>query len=352
MGYSLTLVHGFPRNAAQRDILLELTSHFIVEGWSLRTLLTDIVTHPLWNQAAPDAGCGDNPYLYPPVFDPWVIAEEDPLLRGNSMGDALHRAPARVLLRMASEALSWAPPAAFPSIVDEELHKAVGVFVKDAEPGFSGVDFQGMLAWEARFGACGEAPAVPLVDDPDATCQGRCGELAPAGCYCNSDCVDYGDCCADYAPACAPVAPLFDWVAALAAVVQARAAAEPESPPTVREVAVALKDRLVTEPRVLPDEEPLVAALFGVPSLDVPVTGVPGWEGRARLLCGALLQSPQFWLVGLAPEDQPDAPSLVVGAATYLDHCEALAPVIVPLDMGAVACEDGALSFVPAEATP
>ena len=80
MGYGLTLVHYFPRNSAQQDILLQLTNHFVMEQWSLRTLLLDIVTHPLYNDTAPMEGRGEagHAYILPPVFNPWITDFDEP----------------------------------------------------------------------------------------------------------------------------------------------------------------------------------------------------------------------------------------------------------------------------------
>src|SRR5690606_9297178 len=109
---------------------------------------------------------------------------------------------ARVLLRAAYSALSWAPPraAGFPDaspceqlgcaeleeacamgvccttfelacedpIANEPdasreqlFQRGVGAFLKNAERGFRGLDFQARLIWEDRFGACEKL-------DPDA----------------------------------------------------------------------------------------------------------------------------------------------------------------------------------------
>lgn len=38
--------------------------------------------------------------------------------------------------------------------------------------------------------------------DEFATCEGACGGEAVAGCWCDADCEDYGDCCPDVAPVC------------------------------------------------------------------------------------------------------------------------------------------------------
>ena len=154
-GYPLTIVNYFPRNIHQRDLLLELTNHFVMEQFSLRTLLADILTHPLYNDNAPVDGCGEAAYPFPPILNPWVDLEVEPEARNvNGPGDMMHRHDARLLLHMISQSLQWPEHLAFPYPEQEEFQKAVGVFVKDAEPGFDGVDFQGLLAWEDRYGAC------------------------------------------------------------------------------------------------------------------------------------------------------------------------------------------------------
>lgn len=331
-GSPLVLVHHFPRNEAQRSILWELTDRFVSHGWSLRALLEAIVTHPLANQLAPLDGCGESPYLLPPVFDPWVIAEEDPALWLNGPGDMVHRAGARVLLRMASQALGWPTPLAFPSGGDEQFQKAVGVFVKDGEPGFDGVDFQGMLTWENRYGAC-DPP--PLAAGEAGSCVGACGGQALAGCWCDPPCVGYGDCCADYKTVCVdgvvpPKEVQADWIDALAAAATAHDAAHPADPTTLRRVAAALSDRLLTAPDLAPEQEALIAALYGTATLDAAALGVKDWVARTRTVCGALLQTPQFWLAGLAPPDQQTTPELVVDGATFQAACERWAPLVLP----------------------
>ncbi len=37
------------------------------------------------------------------------------------------------------------------------------------------------------------------------SCEGSCGGIAPAGCWCDASCVQIGDCCEDYAEECNPV---------------------------------------------------------------------------------------------------------------------------------------------------
>ena len=302
-GYPLTVVHYFPRNQFQRDILLELSQAFVAERWSLRGLLTRMVTHPLYNEPAPVDGCGaDHPFVFPPVFDPWVTAEDEETARGNSPGDLLHRHGARVLLAHVAQSLEWPGPAAYPgSNSEENFQKAVGVFVKDAEPGFAGVDFQGLLTWENRYGAC------ELPNGVDA-----------------------------------------DWLTLLvASALAADSEAPVEEPLTVRDVVAALKDRLLTAPALGEGEAELIAALFGAESVDTPLADVADWPTRARNLCGVLLASPQFMLAGIAPADEPAAPALVVGDDAVADHCGRWAPVLFDPDEWTVACEGDSVIVTP-----
>lgn len=305
MGYPLTLVHYFPRNAAQRDILQELTDHLVVEQWSLKTLLVDIVTHPLFNENAPIDGCGgDNPYTLPPVFNPWILEQpEDERL--NSQGDALHRLDARLLIRSVWKALEWPASPSYPGPDDELFQKAIGVFVKDAEPGFDGVDFQGMLSWEGRYGVC-EKPASMGSDS--------------------------------------------DWIDKLVATALAASDEAPDDPPSVADVVRAMKDRLLGTPVIAgPAEATLVAALVGSDALTTAIPDAGGtWRGGIRRLCGALLSSPQFLLAGVPMEDVlPDGASrLAFGDGTYADRCELWAQAIPGGDVKAK-CTEAGLVLVP-----
>lgn len=346
LGYPLTLVHYIPRNQAQRDILQELTDHFIAEQWSLKTVLTDILTHPLYNENASSDGCGDdNPYLLPAVFNPWVLAEEEENKHKNSPGDVLHRHPARVMLNMVSEALGWAKTIPYPNGVEESFQKAVGVFVKDAEPGFDGVDFQGLLTWENRYGACPDLSVPGDTADPDS-CVGICEDQAPGGCHCDAQCIEYDDCCDDYLAICVEgvepdpdeAADGKDWIGALISAAKTHDAGEPEEPATVRDVVAALKDRLITEPDIGFAEAKLLGGLFGVPGIDAPLSEAEGWEATLRSYCGILLESPQFLLTGAAAPDQITAPALSSPSGDYEAHCVALSSIVFPADAYTVEC--------------
>ncbi len=344
MGYPLSLVHYFPRNAEQRDLLMELTNHFVASGFSLKQLLHAIVTGPYFNEPVAADGCGsqDHPYVLPAIFNPWVLLEEDPVMTANSVGDVAHRHDARQLIGFAEKALGWPASPLYPAEGEEAFQKAVGVFVKDAEPGFDGIDFQGLLTWEARFGACsaGSAPG---------SCAGSCGGQAPSGCYCDAECVAAGDCCADYQPVCVegkPAVPADDgvveWFDSLFEAVELATAAG--GTVSYGQVAAAVKDRFLAAPEISAVEAPLVAALLGAESLAAPVAG--NWLLGARLLCGAALSSPHFLLGGVPAADQGLPPSLVVGES-FTEHCEAMKRVIFSPKLWTITCGEDAISMVP-----
>lgn len=300
-GYPLTLVHYFPRNSAQRDLLMQLTNQFIADGWSLKSLLTNITTHALFAQKGPEEACGTfHPYILPPVFNPWVTDPEFDYLYNNSVGDLVHRASARVLLRMVEYSLQWPAHPQYPSSSDEEFQKAVGVFVKDAEPGFLGVDFQGMLSWENRYGAC-----KPQTKDG------------------------------------------IDWITQLTAAVD-QFNSQNATPLTLRDVIVVLKDRLITEPQVSTEAEAeLLAAFFEVQSIDSPLAEVPNWASRIRNYCGLLLETPQFMLQGVPPVSGEVGPLVIVGNTSYKDLCQKLSSSVLNPDLFMVECGTDELTVTP-----
>ena len=300
-GYPLTLVHYIPRNEEQRDLLLELTEGFVANQFSLKHLVADIVTHPLTNQLPPDQGCGaDSPYILPRIWNPWVLDEPDEAMRINNAGDGVHRKSARTMLRTLNASMDWPATTLYPGGLEEEFQKAIGVFVKDAEPGFLGVDFQGLLSWESRFGAC--------------TNQG-------SG---------------------------FDWPFYLLDALGLYFA-ENGKPATLRQVLSALKDRMVTVPEIGDTEATALAAFLGVETLDVPAAEVEDLLGAVRQVCGLLAETPQFLLVGVNdPLYQSTAPDLVVNGLTYASQCEKWGNALFP--NSEVSCSSASLTLSPEDA--
>jgi hypothetical protein len=156
VGKPLTIAHHFPRTVEQRDLLTRLTDRFVLARFSLQNLLLDIVTQPVFNLLPPSAGCPEQPYALPRVFDPWTDAEQDPEKRGNSPADAVFPISPRPLRKALHFALGWPRYPEYPEAGsgEEALQLALGFALRDGEPGQRALDFQGRLAWEAAYGAC------------------------------------------------------------------------------------------------------------------------------------------------------------------------------------------------------
>lgn len=332
IGSSLTIANYFPRNEAARDLLQGLTNRFIASGYSLGDLLIAITETDFFSRQMPDEGCGDAPYLYPNVFDPWVISDTDEARRLNGAGDGIAAISARTLMRTAYEALEWPVPdkldfpaggggeafcagASCPELqnacnqgfccdtyqdqcvggggAEDELpfQAGVGAFLKNGERGFRGLDFQARLVWEDRFGAC---------TNPNVT----------------GDFVD-------------------DLIAA----------AQADSTATVEDVVEALKDRLIGHPGVDHggdrSEADAIGDLYGG-ALSRSASTVTNLETSTRQLCGVLLSSPQFVLSGAAGKSLPEAPKLTPTAFQFDAVCDDLAARTGT--SATVTCADGTLT--------
>lgn len=254
MGEALTIAHGFPRNEPQVDRLQSLADAFVESRFSLVTLLVAVADDPQFNVDGPDT-CATDLYGLDALVNPWSVFESDPVLQGNSAGDHAHRQTARVLLQSAYDQLGWGnPPDWNPSDDDEALLAAIGAFLREAEPGFNGSDFQGVLAFEERFGAC----ANPTQ---------------------RADAIDQ--------------------------LVEAGLAADA----TVGDLVAALKDRLLANAALDPEEAAFVEDLLTVP-LDTSVAVIDDLvHVRLRNLCGALLLSPD-WQLALDPGSTAEPPIL------------------------------------------
>jgi hypothetical protein len=315
MGFPLTIANYFPRNSAQLGVLWNLTEvHFVPSRWSLKGLLVRIVTSDYYNRKSPRSTDGSTVYETPLYSDPWVEADHrfppealsgwmpgmqptpdpshnrttDPERHNNSMGETVHRYSARNLLHSVSAALGWPEPRRFPGNVypNAEFMKAIGQFFKDAEPGFDGVDFQGLLAWENAHGGCTK-PTTSV-----------------------------------------------DWINRLMTGISSFNTSNPSSPLTLEDVIQTMKDWLIADPTLISSaptgeamtERTALEALFGV-ALSSPAANVPQLESKLRSYCGVLLETPQFMLAGIAPMALGPAPRLRVcngGPCTYLAMCLSL----------------------------
>lgn len=247
-GSDLTVSHGFPRNRAQRDQLESLAQRWVDSGYSLVELLVAVATQPAFALDLPGVcGTEEEPWSLEPLLDPWTVDAGEG--RDNHLGDRIRRHDVRVLIRSMTAALDWGDPPAFLAVATDpqalEL-AALGVFLKDSAPGSRGIDFQGMLAWEDRFGAC-ENPG--WFGGPDT-----------------------------------------DWIDALVAT-------ELDGRP----LAVAVKDRLLADGTLDDAEWELVRAV---------ADPAEGREAAARAWCGLWSMTPEFQLAGYprGPGESPAEP--------------------------------------------
>lgn len=334
IGTPLTIANYFPRNEVSRDMLQTLTEGFIASKYSLVGLLVQITKSGYFNRAAPEAGCGSSPYDAPAIYDPWVIGDMDPARRNNGSGDAVAALSGRTLYRASYAAMEWRPNrfATFPEVPAEvqlcsqfftcpqmearcmnqgscclawdyicvnppgpneptsgeerAFQRGVGVFLKNGERGFRGLDFQARLVWENRVGACSKPTSDP------------------------------------------------DFIDTVASLSQSRSG-------TVRDVVAAIKDRLIGDGSISEAERQVLEPIFGA-GLDSAASSVSDLEGSMRALCGVLVSTPQFLLGGMAAPDGTEVPALTPDSASYDTTCNGLAASTIPKIR--VRCSGGALT--------
>jgi hypothetical protein len=288
VGTPLTIPTRFPRNAAARDQLAFLANTFVRSGFSNQKLLEAVFASPYLNLAAPNEGCGEA-FAAPAVFDPWVIADQDPIKRKNSAADAVVSLTTRTAASALYAALGWDRPSvsAFPDTYtltqddpqaplirsERQFQSEVGFYLKSSEPGFRGFDFQARLGWENRF----------------ATCSKLAGEEAP------------------------------DFVDQLVASVNSVGKG------TARDLVLALKDRMIGQASIDDaKEKPALEAVFGSP-LDADASTVPDLPAGLRKVCGVVASSAQFLLMGIPPADASSVPKLTPTSASYASVCASVA---------------------------
>lgn len=286
VGKPLTIPTRYPRNAAARDQLAHLTQTFINSGYSNRRLIEAVLASPYANLTAPDEGCGEL-FAAPAVFDPWIIAEEDPVRRKNNVGDGIVSLTARTAANIVYSALGWKHSVPFPElprnanpenpehlilIRERTFTTETGYFLKNSEGGFRGFDFQARLGWENRFGTCQKL--LTHTGEPD-------------------------------------------FIDQLATSVTKGGVA------TVGDMIKALKDRLIGETDISASERTALEAILGA-SLDTDAIKLPDPQDGLRRVCGVLVSSPQFMLGGLPAKDGVEVPKLTPHSASYGAFCTKL----------------------------
>jgi hypothetical protein len=288
-GTPLTIANYYPRNQASSELLNTFATRYTQSGYSLKALLSAMVSSDYFNRQPAENGCGAGPYTYPNVYDPWVISDPDPAKHFNGPGDAVAAIDARTLVTALSSALDWkAPPQAsrFADYGDlgcdtetscsqlqqdcnggfnqccaaaaacaaggvlpyteVPFERGVGMFMRNSERGFRGIDFQARLVWENHEDVC----AKPT------------------------------------------------WMSATPDFIEALITAGTSlSSTTAADLVAALKDRLIGEPAIDPGAETAALNVI-VGDLSAPASSVTA--ARLRQVCGALVGTPQFMLAGIA----------------------------------------------------
>ncbi len=300
MGAPLQQSHGFARNAAQRDRLQALTTTLLANHWSLRALLLDIATDPLFNPAAPQAGCGTSAYPWPLVFDPFASDTPDKSLHGNGPGDALHRERGTVLANLALLALDRSPLGPQTEMPPKSgkfeptvfLTRQLGSYIDDGAQGFGEISYVFLSSWNSFLAF------LPMSAAPVASPSGQ------------------------------------DWLGQL----QTAALANPTMP--LRAVVVAITDRFWSAPDLDPALEPAIAAHFDVADLNTPIGQVANLSQQSASLVALVVSDMLFYATPMALALQKTTPGLVVGNAGFADACEAWAPAVFDPAKWTVACTD------------
>lgn len=341
-GSKLTIAISYARNQAQRDRLQHLTETLATQHFSLRALLKAVAMDPYFNQGAPES-CGARPYGLDAVFNPWSPSELDPERKRNSAGDMAHRLKARALVRAVHDSLGWAQPQNFLASSDPllKLQLELGAFMKTGQPGFNGTDFQGALAFEATYGACQPPSSGGAGDGCRETLgHGGCASCNCQSCTCGVDayCCDVQwdaicvSICNDQCGGCGGglAGNGQDYVDRLLEAARNRNA-------TVGEVVLALKDRLIARGEVEAEEQALVEALLSV-GLQTPLADAGELEPALRVLCGAVLLSPDYFL----SLDLPVGKSIPTLALDQETDCQRAVSLMAQVKQE-ISCEGGTL---------
>ena len=109
---------------------------------------------------------------------------------------------------------------------------------------------------------------------------------------------------------------------------------------SVGDLVMVLKDRIMGEPTITSDvEKQQLEGMFGA-ALSTDANAVIDLSGSLRRVCGAMITSPQFLLLGIQPADATEVPSATPAAATYQAICSKVAAL--PLsDKLSVTCTSG-----------
>ncbi len=318
MGSPLTIDHGFPRNKDQMHMLWNLTeSVFVKHDWSLKSVLSKIMTSNWYGRRAPNLSQEGTAYELPPVLDPWIVA--DPTVvnnpkaheKHNGQGELVKTYRVNTVLRNIASSLGWKEPQRFrPDITDTNpgnqndlnvidypypLNLELGQFLSPTLSGFKGVNFQSLLALESRIGSGGTCEKEGRTENDD------------------------------------------DWIDLLTTAITSHNNANPHAPITLGSAWSIVKDRLIQDTTI---ETTLPSGLKNIPGAKTEQQAVVDFfrvdvdnsltinsstasltinqlKLKLRQACNTIIKSPGFFmpnisLRGYSDNQIPDSPELNV----------------------------------------
>ncbi|MDC0684895.1 DUF7452 domain-containing protein [Sorangium atrum] len=157
-GAPLTISNFTSRNTHEHKLLWNLAeNHVVGRGWSLKGLLTEIVTSPYFNRLAESSA------TMPKVFEPFIDTPAQ-----DYVGDAVHRRSADLLFRMKASALQWKAGGKlwvthFPQSTTyptPSQAEAMGLHLSRLSAANPTSSQYSMLGWEASAGRCDRPAAI------------------------------------------------------------------------------------------------------------------------------------------------------------------------------------------------
>ncbi len=291
-GSRLTIDHGSPRNDDQLHMLWNLTEYTLVkEDWSLKAVLTKMLDSDWFARRAPVISQQNTAYELQPIPDPWTVVSPvdepnpTPEQSMNGQGELVDRPGVLTLIRKMAEGLGWQAPERYPGgQYPAALAEALGQSYSVQTPGFTGVNFQSLLALEDEVGLCE-----------------RSGHAEGAE----------------------------DYIDVLVDAVVAFNTANPQAPLTLGEAWAKLKDRLILDPTIetaaasglagvaAPNTEEAAFVAFANSEDGGPADAVTlntstsdlsesELEAVLRSGCAVLIKTPQFLLSHLTPRGYSD----------------------------------------------
>jgi hypothetical protein len=110
---------------------------------------------------------------------------------------------------------------------------------------------------------------------------------------------------------------------------------------TIQDLVLVLKDRIIGETALSgPTEKAQLEGLFGA-SLTSDAALVPDLNGSLRRVCGAMITTPQFLMLGVQPKDGSTVPAATPDSAGYDALCSKVAALPLSDAKLSITCTSG-----------